>query len=54
MAETLRIDYDDNALDIMDKVNAMLAQHGYQFVNDEQSHEGFEVYTLIHSDVLKE
>ena len=48
MAETLRIDYDDTALDIMDKVNAMLVQHGYQFINDEQFHDGFEIYTLLH------
>ena len=54
MPDILRIDYDDNALDIMGKVNAILAQHGYQFVNDEQCDEGFDVYTLIHADVLKE
>mgnify|MGYP001605067450 CR=1 FL=1 len=51
MLDILRIDYDDNALDIMDKVNAMLAEYGYQFVNDEQDHEGFEVYTLIRHEV---
>ena len=43
---TLRIDYDDDALDIMDKVNAMLKSFGIQFINDEKPHDGFEIYTI--------
>ena len=42
----LQIDYDDNALDVVDKVNEVLASQGIQFVNDGLPHDGFEVYTM--------
>jgi len=45
-SNTLKIDYDDNALDIMDKVNAILAKVGLEFVNDEQEHDGWEIFEL--------
>ena len=44
--EQLRIDYDDNALDIMDKVNDFLAPYHLMFVNDEQFHDGYEIYHM--------
>ena len=47
MAETLRLDYDDNAMDIMDKVNAVLAATGWQFVDDDETHDGWCLYTLV-------
>ena len=44
--EQLRIDYDDNGLDIMDAVNECLAPYHLMFVNDEQDHDGYEIYAL--------
>lgn len=53
MEKILRIDYDANVLNVMDKVNAILEPYGYQFVNDDQPHDGYEIYTLLHSEAPK-
>jgi hypothetical protein len=42
----LRLEYDDNTLDIMDKVNTVLEKVGYTFVCDNLAHDGFEIYNL--------
>ena len=44
--EQLRIDYDDNGLDIMDKVNLFLEPHHLEFVDDGQDHDGYCLFAL--------
>lgn len=46
LGETLRIDYDDNGLDAMDKVNEALEEHRLKFEDDEKPHDGFCLFTL--------
>ena len=46
IGEVLRVDYDDTALDIMDKINAALEEHGLKFEDDELPHDGFELFAL--------
>lgn len=46
MTNTLCIDYDDDALAIMDRVNVILKPHGLVFENDEKDHDGFVVYNF--------
>jgi hypothetical protein len=46
IGEILRIDYDDNGVDVMDKVNKALEEHGLRFEDDEQPHDGFCLLTL--------
>lgn len=42
----LRVDYDDSLLDVIDKANEILRTVGWVFEDDEQEHDGFEIYTL--------
>jgi hypothetical protein len=44
--DQLRFEYDDNVLDIVDKINAALAPRGLKVVSDEQAHDGFEIMVL--------
>jgi hypothetical protein len=44
--ETLRVDYDDGALDVVEKVNAALAAYGLEFVDDGEDHDGFCLFIL--------
>lgn len=46
MSDTLRIDYDHDALDIMDNVNELLKPLGLAFVDDGQPHDGYAIFTL--------
>ena len=46
IGEVLRLDYDDNAIDIIDKFNAALKEHGLEFVDDGLAHDGFILMTL--------
>lgn len=46
MEGEMKIDHDDNALDVVDKVNRALSAHKIVFVSDEKAHDGFEVFTL--------
>lgn len=43
MGEKFRIAYDDNVLDIVDKISAALRPHGLEVVFDEEEHDGFEL-----------
>lgn len=48
-AMTLRIEYDDDAITIMEKVNEVLLETlptPIQFVSDDKEHDGFEEYEL--------
>ncbi len=42
----IRIEYDDDALQIMENVNKALAPHGLSFVDDDEAHDGFIVMEL--------
>jgi hypothetical protein len=42
----LRIDYDDDGLGIIDKINVVLKKHGIEFVSDNAEHDGFELFDL--------
>ena len=42
----LRIEYDDQPNDVVDRVNHALASVGLVFVDDGKAHEGFCVYEL--------
>ena len=47
--EQLRIDYDDDGMDIMDimdKVNSFLAPHHLIFIDDGQDHDGYCLFAL--------
>jgi hypothetical protein len=47
IGETLKIEYDDDQVAVMDKVNEALEEHGLQFVDDGLPHdEGFCLYKL--------
>lgn len=42
----IRIDYDDDQLDVVDKINVALKSHGLSFVDDDQTHDGYCLFTL--------
>ena len=42
----LRIDYDDQPDDVIEKVNEILAERKLQFVDDNEEHDGFCLYDL--------
>ncbi len=42
----VRLDYDDNAVDIIDKINKALASRDLQLVDDGQPHDGFMLLEL--------
>lgn len=44
----MRIEYDDDALSIIDKVNKELKDNGvkFEFVDDNELHDGFELFEL--------
>jgi hypothetical protein len=44
--QPMRLDYDDQGIDIMDKVNKALKVHGLTFEDDGLPHDGFNLYTL--------
>lgn len=50
---TMRIYYDDQLEDVVDKVNKALKEKGLAFVDDGQEHDGFCVYRIeeIESEV---
>jgi hypothetical protein len=47
---TVRIDYDDDQLDIIDKINKALEVWGLRFEDDMQEHDGFILLTLEDKD----
>lgn len=42
----LRIDYDDDAMTIMENVNKELDSYGLEFVFDDEEHDGYAIYYL--------
>jgi hypothetical protein len=46
--DEMKLDYDDNAIDIVDKINAVLASRGIRFDDDGLEHDGFSVLRVIH------
>jgi hypothetical protein len=44
--DQVRIDYDDQLNDVVDKINRVLRSRGLIFVDDELLHDGYCVYTL--------
>ena len=46
MAQMLRIDYDDDAITIMDEVNVYCELYGFRFVDDGKDHDGYLIYKL--------
>jgi hypothetical protein len=48
--ETIRLEYDDDVLDILEKVNEALRERGLTFEDDMQEHDGFSIYILKEID----
>jgi hypothetical protein len=44
---TIRLDYDDTELDIIEKVNDILQEHGLKFVDDGLEHDGYIIMNLV-------
>lgn len=44
---TLRIDYDDDALTIMENVNKALVFYGLEFRRDGLHHDGYVIYSVV-------
>lgn len=44
----LRLDYDDNAFDVVVKINKLLIKHGLELEMDGKEHDGFLLYRLTH------
>jgi hypothetical protein len=42
----VRIEYDDDQLNVVDKINAALKRHGLIFVDDGLPHDGYCLFTL--------
>ncbi len=42
----VRIEYDDDQLNVIEKINRALKQHGLALVDDDLPHEGFCLFTL--------
>jgi len=50
---TVRLEYDDDLMDAICKVNDELKKQGYpiQFECDNEEHDGFEIYELVRDDL---
>lgn len=44
--ETFRIEYDDDGLTIIEKVNEALKDHGLRFETDDEPYDGFQPFKL--------
>lgn len=53
MRNTLRINYDDDVMTIIDAANELLAVCGLEFVDDGLEHDGFCVYYLRRTEEPK-
>ncbi len=42
----MKIEYDDDLLEVIEKVNAELWSHNLKFVDDDEEHDGFCLYSL--------
>jgi hypothetical protein len=43
----IRIEYDDDALRIIEKINRALAEKGLKIQDDEQLHDGFCIFDVV-------
>lgn len=46
MTDQVRISYDDDQLDVVEKINKVLKVRGLALVDDGLSHEGYCIFTL--------
>jgi hypothetical protein len=46
MEYPIRFEYDDQCLDIIDKINKALEEHNLMLECDEKEHDGFELFRL--------
>jgi hypothetical protein len=44
--DTIRIEYDDNILDIIDKIDWVLQFYGLTIQDDEKEHDGFCIFNI--------
>jgi hypothetical protein len=44
--DQIRINYDDDQLEVIEKVNRVLKLHNLMLVDDAKSHEGYCIFTL--------
>ena len=49
MSKQIKIEYDDNIFYIIEEVNKALGEYGFEFVSDEEEHDGFEIFTLVNT-----
>ena len=45
--QIIRVDYDDQIDDVINKINVALEEHGLSFRVDDQVHDGFDLYELV-------
>ena len=43
----VRLDYDDHAINIIDKINKVLATRGLKLKDDEKEHDGYILLDLV-------
>jgi len=46
MSTQVRIEYDDDQLEVVDKINSALRAHGLVLVDDDLPHNGYCLFTL--------
>lgn len=44
---TIRIEYDDDGLTVIEKVNEALKSHGLVFETDDEAYDGFQPFRLV-------
>ena len=49
--KTIRINYEDNGLDIIDKINDVLKEYKLEILHDNEEHDGYDIYSL--KEILK-
>ena len=53
MSQTFRVEYDDQAYEIVEKISAILSNHGLEIVCDDLEHDGFDIYTIQRIESLR-
>jgi hypothetical protein len=51
MMNEVRLEYDDQALDIIDKMNRALFVEGLRFEDDGEEHDGFMILNLVEVEI---
>jgi hypothetical protein len=46
LGDQIRIDYDDDQIEVVDKINKVLKPHGLVLVDDALCHDGYCIFTL--------